>query len=74
MVQVKIMNKPIIIFIRTSTIKRVILFDIILGTGIYYGITLISSSLIIATLGSFFGTEGAKKFLMPVNQRSIRVS
>jgi hypothetical protein len=73
MVHLKINNKQIIIFytIKGSTIKRVILFDIILGTAIYYVVEMISSSTIIATIGSLIGTEGVKKL---INGRIISVT
>ena len=74
MVHLKIKTKPIIIFLKRSTIKRVILFDFILGTGIYYVVTMISSSMLIATIGSLIGTEGAKRVQRPINGKIIRVS
>lgn len=76
MVHLKIKNKQIIIFytIKGSTIKRVILFDIILGTAIYYVVEMISSSTIIATIGSLIGTEGVKKLRRPINGKIISVT
>ena len=38
--------------IRGKTVKKMVLIDFLLGTGVYYGIKLISSSLIIASIGS----------------------
>lgn len=74
-VHLDINNKQLIIFytikgskmkiifyaIDRSTLKRFILVDILLGTTIYYAIKMLSSNMIIATIGSIIGTEGIKK-------------
>ncbi|MNR35136.1 hypothetical protein D3C85_1529620 [compost metagenome] len=72
----KIYNKPIIIIyaIKGSTIKKIILFDIIVGTGLYFVVKIFASNAIIASIGSFIGTEGVKRFTWPRSGRIITVS
>ncbi|PDY44206.1 hypothetical protein [Bacillus pseudomycoides] len=55
-------NDQIVIhIIKGSTIKKILILDLITGTGIYYIIKFISSSILIALIGSIVGTEGIKK-------------
>jgi hypothetical protein len=52
--------KMIFIAIEKSTLQKILLIDIIIGSGLYYIIKIISSSLLIATIASMAGTEGIK--------------
>ncbi|OAS19343.1 hypothetical protein A8708_26815 [Paenibacillus oryzisoli] len=72
----KIKDKQIIFFytVKGSTIKRVILLDILLGTVMYYVVDMVASSTIIAMIGSFIGTEGVKRLPRPINRRIITVT
>ncbi|WP_373921318.1 hypothetical protein [Peribacillus muralis] len=54
-------NRIVFYVITGSTIKRFFLLDLIVGTGIYFTVKFISSSVLIASIGSFIGTEGIKK-------------
>ncbi|MDO7486889.1 hypothetical protein Q5O89_15890 [Peribacillus frigoritolerans] len=55
-------NDQIVIYIiKGSTIKRFLILDLIIGSGIFYVVKFISSSIIIASASSFIGTEGIKK-------------
>ncbi len=47
--------------IKCSTIKKFLILDLVTGTGIYYVVKFISSSVLIALIGSIIGTEGIKK-------------
>ncbi|WP_285768431.1 hypothetical protein [Peribacillus sp. SI8-4] len=47
--------------IKGSAIKKFLVLDLIVGTGIYFTIKIISSSIIMASVGSFIGTEGIKQ-------------
>ena len=51
----------IIITFELSTVKRVLLVDMGVGTLSYYGIKLVSGNMIIDLLGSLIITEGLKK-------------
>jgi hypothetical protein len=57
--------KMIFIAIEKSTLQKILLIDIIIGSGLYAIIKLISSSLLLATIGSLAGTEGIKTFQRP---------
>lgn len=61
--------KMIFIAIEKSTLQKFLLIDIIIGSGLYYIIKLISSSLLIATIGSMAGTEGIKTINRPAAAR-----
>jgi hypothetical protein len=52
--------KMIFIAIEKSTLQKILLIDIVIGSGLYYIIKIISSSLLIATIASMAGTEGIK--------------
>ncbi|PEY39481.1 hypothetical protein CN354_08755 [Bacillus cereus] len=55
-------NDQIIIYIiKGSTIKKFLLLDLVTGTGIYHVVKFISSSVLIAFIGSIMGTEIIKK-------------
>jgi hypothetical protein len=57
--------KMIFIAIEKSTLQKILLIDIIIGSGLYAIIKLISSSLLLATIGSLAGTEGIKTIQRP---------
>ncbi|PFE01255.1 hypothetical protein COE15_18515 [Bacillus cereus] len=55
-------NAQIVIhIIKGSTIKRFLILDLVTGTGIFYIVKFISSSALIAFIGSLMGTESIKK-------------
>jgi len=54
-------NKIVFYAIKGSTIKKFIVFDLITGTGIYYFLKILFSSVIVATIGSIIVPEGIKK-------------
>ncbi|MGE6613170.1 hypothetical protein ACQKFG_22095 [Peribacillus sp. NPDC076916] len=54
-------NQIVIYVVKGSTIKRFLILDLIIGSGIFYVVKFISSSLLIASASSFIGTEGIKK-------------
>ncbi|MEY9866451.1 hypothetical protein ABIE66_001830 [Peribacillus sp. B2I2] len=54
-------NQIVIYIIKGSTIKKFLILDLIIGSGIFYVVKFISSSVIIASVSSFIGTEGIKK-------------
>ncbi|EEL47875.1 MULTISPECIES: hypothetical protein [Bacillus cereus group] len=54
-------NQIVIHIIKGSTIKKFLILDLITGTGIYHLVKFISSSALIALIGSIIGTEGIKK-------------
>lgn len=47
--------------IKGSAIKSFVILELVTGTGIYYAVKIISSSVIIAMVGSMIGTKGIKK-------------
>ncbi|KGE16614.1 hypothetical protein [Paenibacillus wynnii] len=51
-------SKIVFYVIKGSTIKKFLILDLVTGTGIYYALKLIYSSVLIATAGSVIGTEG----------------
>ncbi|PFN05057.1 hypothetical protein [Bacillus cereus] len=54
-------NQIVIHIIKGSTIKKFLILDLITATGIYHLVKFISSSALIALIGSIIGTEGIKK-------------
>lgn len=54
-------QKVLIHIITKKTIKRFVIIDLVLGSGIYSAVKIISSSLILATISSIAGSEGIKK-------------
>lgn len=58
-------SKIVFFVIKGSTIKKFILFDLVTGTGVYYALKAICSSVLISTVGSIIGTEGLKKYKNP---------
>lgn len=50
-----------IVEIKGAAIKKFVMLDILLGTGIFYAVKLICSSVLVASVGSFLGTEGIKR-------------
>lgn len=65
----RIHHQPKVIFIaiEKSTLQKFLLIDIIIGSGLYAIIKLISSSLLLATIGSMAGTEGIKIIQRPAS-------
>jgi hypothetical protein len=61
--RVRLIKRGAVVFvvIKGSTIKRFLLLDMVAGTGIYFALKLVYSSLIIASAGSFIGTAALKK-------------
>ncbi|MCE4051556.1 MULTISPECIES: hypothetical protein [Bacillaceae] len=51
----------LVVVIEGSVIKRIMILDIIVGSGIYYALQWMCSSIIISMIGSMVGTEGIKK-------------
>lgn len=47
--------------IRGSTIKKFIILDCITGTGIYYALKIITSSILVGVVGSMVCTGGIKR-------------
>ncbi|MEH7457069.1 MULTISPECIES: hypothetical protein [Bacillus] len=47
--------------IKSSTIKKFVIIDLITGTGIYWAVKFISSSALIAIISCIFGTKKIKK-------------
>lgn len=56
-------NYVVFYTIRGATIKRFILLDCITGTGIYYGLIIITSSVLIGVVGCVVCTEGIKRVI-----------
>lgn len=54
-------NEIVIYVIRGSTIKKFVILDILVGSGIFYVVKFIFASFLIASAGSFLGTEGIKR-------------
>ncbi|MFD6209509.1 MULTISPECIES: hypothetical protein [unclassified Peribacillus] len=54
-------NSIVFYVIKGSTIKKFLILDLVVGTGIYFAVKFISSSLLMASLASIIGTEGIKK-------------
>ncbi|UVI33246.1 hypothetical protein [Paenibacillus spongiae] len=51
----------VVYIIKGSTIKRFLILDLIVGTGIFYVVKFVLSSVLIASVGSIVGTEGIKR-------------
>jgi hypothetical protein len=47
--------------IKGSTIKKLIIIDFITGTFIYYGLIIITSSILVGVVGSMVCTESMKR-------------
>lgn len=54
-------NQFVFYTINGSALKTFFILDLVTGTGIYYAVKIISSSVIIAMVGSMIGTKGIKK-------------
>ncbi|HDR4898567.1 TPA: hypothetical protein QCR38_000734 [Bacillus cereus] len=54
-------NQFVFYVIKSSTIKKIIIIDLIAGTGIYWSVNFISSNAIIAMISCIFGTKKMKK-------------
>lgn len=60
-VEVSSKRRIVLLVIKRSSIQKFIVIDLILGTGLYYVAKIISSSAIVAAIGSMIGTEALKK-------------
>ncbi|QMV44800.1 hypothetical protein FPL14_29300 [Cohnella cholangitidis] len=54
-------RKVVLFIIKGTSIQKFVLIDLMLGTGLYYVVKIIYSSVIVATIGSLIGTEGVKR-------------
>lgn len=54
--------QPIFYSIESSAVKKFVLFDIIIGTGLYYVCKTTFASEMAGIIGSIAGTEGIKRF------------
>lgn len=56
-------NKQQVFFyvINGKPIKYILIIDLVIGTGIYYIVKIVASSVTIATVGSVIGSEGIKR-------------
>ncbi|MDQ0225878.1 hypothetical protein [Metabacillus niabensis] len=54
-------NKILFYTIKGSSIKQFFIIDLVVGTGIYYGVETFSSNVVIAIIGCVIGTEGIKR-------------
>ncbi|MEF7561308.1 hypothetical protein [Bacillus thuringiensis] len=54
-------NQFVFYVIKSSTIKKIIIIDLIAGTGIYWSVNFISSNAIIAMISCIFWTKKMKK-------------
>jgi hypothetical protein len=58
-------NQNVVFYtIRGSTIKKFIILDCMTGTGIYYALKFITSSIIVGIVGSMVCTESLKNCLV----------
>ncbi|TRZ37372.1 hypothetical protein CEQ21_18130 [Niallia circulans] len=62
----------LIVVVEGTVIKRIMILDILVGSGIYYALQWICSSIIISMLGSVVGTEGIKKVQKQVKGSDIK--
>ncbi|WP_178022023.1 hypothetical protein [uncultured Paenibacillus sp.] len=51
----------IFVTIKASTIRNILILDLIAGTGLYYLIKLATASVLLGTMGSALGTEAMKR-------------
>lgn len=54
-------NQMVFYSIKASSIKNFLVIDLFVGTGIYYIVKIIASSMVIGMISSMLGTEGIKK-------------
>lgn len=55
-------NRDFVIYIiKGSTIKTFFILDLVVGTGIFYVVKFVCSSVLVATVGCIIGTEGMKR-------------
>ncbi|WP_138493565.1 hypothetical protein [Paenibacillus pinistramenti] len=69
-------RKVFVLYINGKTLKSVkslVLIDLLLGTGFYFAAKIMTSSLLIASLGSMAGSEGVKWRLRRQRTRVITV-
>ncbi len=62
----------LVVVVEGTVIKRIMLLDILVGSGIYYTLQWICSSIVISMLGSVVGTEGIKKVQKQVKGSNIK--
>ncbi len=67
-------NQVLICTVKGKTITNLVLLDLLLGTGIYYFIKIIGSSIIIASIGSMACSEGVKWKLKGQKLRVIDIN
>ncbi|MFJ7746440.1 hypothetical protein [Peribacillus sp. NPDC097295] len=58
---VKRKNQIVFYTVKGSTIKNFLIIDMIMGTGIYYVVKMISTSVLMGMIGSYVGSEGIKR-------------
>lgn len=54
-------NQVVFYTIKGSTIKKFLILDCLTGTGIFYALKIISSSILVGFFGSLVCTEGIKR-------------
>ncbi|WP_026049051.1 hypothetical protein [Bacillus bingmayongensis] len=54
-------NQFVFYTIKSSTIKKFVIIDLVTGTGIYWTVNFISSSALIAIISCILGTKKIKK-------------
>ncbi|MEH7494887.1 hypothetical protein [Neobacillus niacini] len=54
-------NQVVFYTIKGSTIKKFLILDCITGTGIFYALKIVSSSILVGFFGSLVCTEGIKR-------------
>ena len=59
----KSQNQVVFYTIKESTIKKILILDIIVGTGIYYSFKIISSSVLVGVWGSIVCTQCIKRLI-----------
>ena len=55
-------NDVVFYSIEGSTIKKFLIIDLLIGSGIFYAIKIISASVLMGMAGSMIGAEGIKRF------------
>ena len=58
---IKEQNQAVFYSIEGSFIKRFLIIDIVMGSGIFYAVKIISTSVLIGMAASVMGTEGMKR-------------
>ena len=55
-------NDVVFYSIEGSTIKKFLIIDLLIGSGLFYAIKIISASVLMGMAGSMIGAEGIKRF------------